>query len=153
MSPKGSQPDLMEVHATEFGKRVWHSAVSPTEGVLTLSSRLGRGTFRRSWQREKGGRGCRDYGGVEGGGFVIGEFQGRTEVGGAQGEKDLEGDMMQALVALDATQMMVGPGNGNTGACSPAHMGTVLDSNSIGRTSQCTVIMWAPGLWVSASGS
>lgn len=71
---------------------------------------------------------------------MIGEFQGRKEVGGSQGEKDVEGDMMQALVALDATQMMVGPGNGHTGACSPAHMD---DSNSIGRTSQSTVIMWA----------
>lgn len=55
---------------------------------------------------------------------MIGEFQGRKEVGGSQGEKDLEGDMMQALVALDATQMMVGPGNGYTGAWSPAHMDT-----------------------------
>ena len=35
---------------------------------------------------------------------------GTKEASGAEGEKDVEGDMMQALVALDATQMMVGPG-------------------------------------------
>ena len=45
-------------------------------------------------------------------------------VSGAEGEKDVEGEMMQALVALNATQMMVGPGNGHMGARSPAHMGT-----------------------------
>ena len=49
---------------------------------------------------------------------------GTKEASGAEGEKDVEGDMMQALVALDATQMMVGPGNGYTGAWSPAHMDT-----------------------------
>lgn len=32
MSPKGSEPDLMEVDATEFGKSVWHSAASTNWG-------------------------------------------------------------------------------------------------------------------------
>ena len=120
MSPKGSEPDLMEVDATEFGKSVWHSASSTNWGC---SGRL-KVRFGDHGKGEKRDRGCKYYGEVREGGIVIGEFQGRKEVGGSQGEKDLEGDMMQALVALDATQMMVGPGNGYTGAWSPAHMDT-----------------------------
>jgi hypothetical protein len=55
-------------------------------------------------QGETNNYGDRDR--VRKGGFVIGEFQGTEEVSGAQGEEDVEGDMMQALVALNATQMM-----------------------------------------------
>ena len=55
-------------------------------------------------------------------------------VSGAQGEKDVEGDMMQALVALNATQMMVGPGKWAHRCVFTGSHGhpIALDSNSIG---------------------